>query len=169
MIPPQAYESCMGKKLGDSVQLSIAGGLTISGTCQSDGERLYLRPEGPPPDMKLDMEPPNNDQSPSPEDAEVDEEQYQEPGTENVQTDTLQQAPDQEEDDNSSGYQQQSPAQEDMNSDAQQQEQQSVPAGSADQAVAQQPQQPVQQPVQPHQEKPKGFMGKAKDFLQNLW
>ena len=119
VIPPAAYQSCIGKKLGDSVQISIPGGMTISGTCQSDGERLYLRPDGPPPGMKLNI---NDDQFPALEDEEFDDEQYQPPQPEDRPSDTRQQAPDQEEEDNSSDYQQQSPSQEDMHSDMQQQE-----------------------------------------------
>ena len=53
-IPAAAYEHCVGKKVGDAAQLTIPTGKTISGTCQLDGDRLYLRPDSPP-DMNAGM------------------------------------------------------------------------------------------------------------------
>ncbi|CAK8723846.1 hypothetical protein KKHLCK_13330 [Candidatus Electrothrix laxa] len=47
-IPSAAYQNCVGKTVGDSVQVSTPTGRTISGTCQSDGDRLYLRPDSLP-------------------------------------------------------------------------------------------------------------------------
>ncbi|CAK8723850.1 hypothetical protein KKHLCK_13335 [Candidatus Electrothrix laxa] len=47
-IPEAAYQNCIGKKVGDEVQVTISTGKTISGTCQLDGDRLYLRPNSPP-------------------------------------------------------------------------------------------------------------------------
>ncbi|RWX47853.1 hypothetical protein VT98_11963 [Candidatus Electrothrix communis] len=47
-IPPAAYQKCVGKRLGDAAQVTIPTGETVSGTCQSDGDRLYLRPDSPP-------------------------------------------------------------------------------------------------------------------------
>ena len=46
-IPPAAYQDCIGKRLGDSVQIVTPNGRTITGTCQSDGDRLYMRPNPP--------------------------------------------------------------------------------------------------------------------------
>jgi hypothetical protein len=172
-IPPAAYQECIGKKIGDAAQVTIPTGETVSGTCQSDGDRLYLRPDSPPgmnagihAGMKTHKEG-----------------QFQELLNESKQPDTEQQVPDQNEDDSSTGNQQQAPDQnqdasvpqqntpqqqsappENLHSDVQQQA--SVPT-SADKPEEQQaqPQQPKEKPP----EKPKGFLGKMKDFFKNLW
>ncbi|MDU9049808.1 MAG: hypothetical protein Q3M30_13250 [Candidatus Electrothrix sp. Rat3] len=60
-IPPAAYQDCVGKRQGDAVQITTPTGRTISGTCQSDGDRLYLRPD-PPRGMNAGMRPHNGQQ-----------------------------------------------------------------------------------------------------------
>lgn len=151
-IPAEAYQECDGKKLGDTVQLTLPTGKTISGTCQSDGDRLFFRLDTPP-GMDIGMHGGMKTHA---------EGQYQELQDESKQPDTRQQAPDQNENDSSDGNQQQQQQSDPTNSVEKPEEQASQPA-----------QQPVQDPVQKHQEKPqekpKGFLGKMKDFFTNLW
>ncbi|RWX45364.1 hypothetical protein H206_00970 [Candidatus Electrothrix aarhusensis] len=111
-IPPAAYQECIGKKLGDAAQVTIPTGKTISGTCQSDGDRLYLRPDSPP-GMNARMHAGMKTHK---------EGQYQELQDGNKQPDTRQQAPDQKENDSSYWNQQQSTPPEDMHSNVQQQQ-----------------------------------------------
>ena len=47
-IPQAAYQNCAGKQAGDTVQITTRTGKIISGTCQSDGDKLYLRPDSSP-------------------------------------------------------------------------------------------------------------------------
>ncbi|MCI5138442.1 MAG: hypothetical protein D3922_08500 [Candidatus Electrothrix sp. AR1] len=185
-IPPAAHENCIGKKIGDPVQFTTPTGKTISGTCQSEGDQLYLRPDSPPgmnagihAGMKTHKEG-----------------LYQELLNGSKQPDTQQQAPDQNEDDSSNDYQQQSTPPEDMHSNIQEpdtqqqaphhqnevdssdgnQQQQSDSTNSVEKPEEQQSQpqqQPVENSVQKPQEKPqeksKGFLDKVKDFWKNLW
>lgn len=44
-IPPAAYTACAGKKIGEVVKVVLANERTISGRCEQDGERLFLRPD----------------------------------------------------------------------------------------------------------------------------
>jgi len=141
-IPPAAYQECLGKKLGDAAQITAPNGTTISGTCQADKDRLYLRPDSPPgmnagihAGMKTHKEG-----------------QYQELLDESKQSDTQQQAPHHQNEDESSNVQQQ----------------QADPANSVEKPEEQQIQ-PPQQPVEKPQEKPKGFLDKVKDFWNKLW
>ncbi|MCI5123903.1 MAG: hypothetical protein D3925_05360 [Candidatus Electrothrix sp. AR5] len=181
-IPAAAYENCVGKKVGDAAQLTIPTGNTISGTCQSDGDRLYLRPD-PPPGMHAGMKTHKKGH-------------FQDLLNGSKQPDTQQQAPDQNEDDSSNDYQQQSTPPEDMHSNIQEpdtqqqaphhqnevdssdgnQQQQSDSTNSVEKPEEQQSQpqqQPVENSVQKPQEKPqeksKGFLDKVKDFWKNLW
>lgn len=43
--PPEAYTACEGKSAGDSAQFVSPHGDTVCGTCESDGDRLVLRPD----------------------------------------------------------------------------------------------------------------------------
>ncbi|RWX52511.1 hypothetical protein VU01_100416 [Candidatus Electrothrix marina] len=185
-IPPAAYRDCTGKRLGDAVQITGPAGRTISGTCQSDGDRLYLRLDSPP-GMNAGMKPHNGDRRPQPDDADFNEEQYREPRNGSRQDDTWkQQAPDQNEDENSYGNQRQSMPPEDMHSNVRQQapyqnendssygnqQHQNNPPNSVEKPGEQQnqpQQQPVQRPAQKPEEKPKGVLGKMKDFWKKLW
>lgn len=45
--PPEAYAACKNKKEGDRAQFTDRNGVTLTGTCQSDGSRLVLRPDRP--------------------------------------------------------------------------------------------------------------------------
>ncbi len=152
-IPPAAYQNCIGKKLGDTAQVTIPTGKTISGTCQSDGDRLYLRPDSPPgmnagihagmkthkegqyqelrngsrqqaPDQNEDENSyGNQQQNTPPEGIHSNVQQQQEP-------DTRQQAPRQNKENNSYGNQQQSTPPEDMHSNVQQQQPQQAERGN---------------------------------------
>ena len=105
-IPPAAYQECIGKQLGDAAQVTIPTGETVSGTCQLDGDRLYLRPDSSP-GMHGGMKTHTGGQ-------------YQELQNGSRQPDTRQQAPQQNEDDRSYGNQQQSVPPENMHSNVQQ-------------------------------------------------
>jgi len=111
-IPPVAYQNCIGKRLGDAVQVTIPTGETISGTCQSDGNRLYLRPDSPP-GMNAGIHAGMKTHKGG---------QYQELRNGSRQPDPQQQAPDQKEDESSYWNQQQSTPPEDMHSNVQQQQ-----------------------------------------------
>jgi hypothetical protein len=50
--PPEAYAACTGKTPGSPAQFTDRNGETVSGVCESRGERLVLRPDRPP--MGLD-------------------------------------------------------------------------------------------------------------------
>ncbi|WP_339136025.1 MAG: hypothetical protein WGN25_19500 [Candidatus Electrothrix sp. GW3-4] len=112
MIPPAAYQDCMGKKRGDQIQITTPTGRTITGTCQTDGDRLYLQPDAPP-GMGGNMRPQDQQQQqaepaqkPIPKNSP---QQYQQvPQSENTQTgNTRQQAPYQNQNGSSSSTPQQ--------------------------------------------------------------
>jgi len=111
-IPPAAYQECIGKRLGDAAQVTIPTGKTISGTCQSDGARLYLRPDSSP-GMNAGIHAGMKTHKDG---------QYRELRNGSRQPDTRQQAPDQKKDESSYGNQQQSTPPEDMHSNVRQQE-----------------------------------------------
>jgi hypothetical protein len=41
--PPEAYEACEGKNVGDEAEFVK----TVTGTCEEEGEKLVLRPDNP--------------------------------------------------------------------------------------------------------------------------
>lgn len=47
--PPGAYAACAGKSAGARAQFASPRGDTVAGTCESEGARLVLRPDRPPP------------------------------------------------------------------------------------------------------------------------
>ena len=47
--PPEAFTACEGKSVGDSAEFVNPHGDTVTGTCQQQGDRLVLIPDGPPP------------------------------------------------------------------------------------------------------------------------
>ncbi len=150
-IPSEAYQECIGKGLGDVAQITAPNGDEIHGTCQSDGDRLYLRPDSPPgmdAGIHAGMKIHNGGQ-------------YQTPVQDHQDGSMPQQDIPQE----------QSTAPEELHSNVQeqQQQQQADPPSPADKPEEQQTQPQPQQPEKKPQEKPKGFLGKMKDFLKNLW
>lgn len=46
--PPEAYAACTGKAVGAKAQFISPRGETVTGTCESEGEKLVLRPDQPP-------------------------------------------------------------------------------------------------------------------------
>ncbi len=52
--PPEAYEACEGKSAGDTAEFESPRGDMVTGTCQQDGERLFLRPDHPPRGRRSD-------------------------------------------------------------------------------------------------------------------
>ena len=59
--PPEAYEACEGKSVGDEAEFVNPRGETVTGTCEEEGNQLVLRPDnfkgrfgkrrqGPPPE-----------------------------------------------------------------------------------------------------------------------
>ncbi len=46
--PPEAYQACVGKIVGNAAQFTGPKGEAIQGTCETEGERLVLRPRHPP-------------------------------------------------------------------------------------------------------------------------
>jgi len=48
--PPQAYEDCKGKQVGDVVQITTPREGKISATCTNSPKGLFARPEHPPRD-----------------------------------------------------------------------------------------------------------------------
>jgi len=48
--PPQAYQDCKGKQVGDVVQTTPPHRGTISATCTSSAKGLFARPDHPPSD-----------------------------------------------------------------------------------------------------------------------
>jgi hypothetical protein len=49
--PPQAYEDCKGKKVGDVVQITTPHDEKISATCTDSPKGLFARPAHPPRDQ----------------------------------------------------------------------------------------------------------------------
>jgi len=47
--PPEAYTACEGKTAGDAAEFVSPRGDTVTGTCQQQGDRLFLVPDNPPP------------------------------------------------------------------------------------------------------------------------
>ena len=45
--PPEAYETCEGKSVGDEAEFVNPRGETVTGTCEEEGEQLVLRPDNP--------------------------------------------------------------------------------------------------------------------------
>lgn len=45
--PPEAYAACEGKSAGDEAQFVSPHGETVAGTCEQEGDRLFLRPDNP--------------------------------------------------------------------------------------------------------------------------
>jgi hypothetical protein len=45
--PEEAYKACEGKAAGSASQFTGSDGVTVTGTCGMDGERLVLRPDRP--------------------------------------------------------------------------------------------------------------------------
>lgn len=46
--PPQAYEACKSKKLGDNVEITTPRGDKVKATCSESPKGLFARPEHPP-------------------------------------------------------------------------------------------------------------------------
>lgn len=46
--PPQAYDACKAKKLGDSIEITTPRGDKIKATCSESPKGLFARPEHPP-------------------------------------------------------------------------------------------------------------------------
>lgn len=46
--PPEAYAACAGKAAGARAQFANPKGEAITGTCESEGGKLVLRPDRPP-------------------------------------------------------------------------------------------------------------------------
>jgi len=48
--PPEAYDACEGKSVGDETQFEDRRGETLTGSCEEDNGKLVLRPQrsGPP-------------------------------------------------------------------------------------------------------------------------
>lgn len=47
--PPEAYTACKGKTAGDTAEFVSPRGDKVTGTCQQQGDRLFLVPDNPPP------------------------------------------------------------------------------------------------------------------------
>jgi hypothetical protein len=45
--PPEAYEVCEGKSIGDEAEFVNRRGYTVTGTCEEEGDQLVLRPDNP--------------------------------------------------------------------------------------------------------------------------
>ena len=45
--PPEAYEACEGKSVGDEAEFVNPRGETVTGTCEEEGDQLVLRPDNP--------------------------------------------------------------------------------------------------------------------------
>ena len=45
--PPEAYEACEGKSVGDEAEFVNRRGYTVTGTCEEEGDQLVLRPDNP--------------------------------------------------------------------------------------------------------------------------
>ena len=45
--PPEAYEACEDKSVGDEAEFVNPRGETVTGTCEEEGEQLVLRPDNP--------------------------------------------------------------------------------------------------------------------------
>ncbi len=45
--PPEAYTACEGKSEGDNAQFTSPRGDEVTGVCESEGDRLVLRPDHP--------------------------------------------------------------------------------------------------------------------------
>lgn len=45
--PPEAYEACEGKSVGDEAEFVNRRGYTVKGTCEEEGDQLVLRPDNP--------------------------------------------------------------------------------------------------------------------------
>ena len=45
--PPEAYEACEGKSVGDEAELINPRGETVTGICEEEGDQLVLRPDNP--------------------------------------------------------------------------------------------------------------------------
>ena len=46
--PPEAFNACEGKSVGDTAEFVSPRGDTVTGTCEQQGDRLVLRPDNPP-------------------------------------------------------------------------------------------------------------------------
>lgn len=47
--PPEAYQACTGKNVGDTSPIPEPRGDTVTGTCAKQGNQLVLRPNHPRP------------------------------------------------------------------------------------------------------------------------
>ena len=45
--PPEAYEACEGKSVGDEAEFVNRRGETVTGICEEEGDRLVLLPDRP--------------------------------------------------------------------------------------------------------------------------
>lgn len=43
--PPEAFQACEGKTVGSAAQLTTPRGDVVNGTCEKEGDRLFLRPD----------------------------------------------------------------------------------------------------------------------------
>jgi len=46
--PPEAYTACEGKKAGDTAEFVSPHGDKVTGICEQQGDRLFLRPDKHP-------------------------------------------------------------------------------------------------------------------------
>ena len=46
--PPEAYTACEDKNAGDTAEFVSPHGDTVTGTCEQQGDRLFLRPDKHP-------------------------------------------------------------------------------------------------------------------------
>lgn len=57
--PEEAYAACKGKKSGEKSQFTAPDGKTITGTCETEGDKTVLRPDHPPRVRGEDEQPPS--------------------------------------------------------------------------------------------------------------
>ncbi len=58
--PPQAYQDCKGKQVGDVIQITTPHGDKMAATCTTSSKGLFARPEHPPHDQQGSGKNPNN-------------------------------------------------------------------------------------------------------------